>query len=163
MRYLLAAALVAFSCLLSTPGLTENAVSSVLGAWRLVSAVAEEVETGKKFEPYGPNPTGYLVYLPEGRMFALGAPASREPSKTDEDRLQRHRTSFGYSGRYTIDGNKVTHHVDMSVHPESVGIDLVRHFAVEDDRLVIKTVPRVNRLSGTTSVQTLVWEKTAAR
>lgn len=152
-----------FALSIPTQGVAENMTSNVLGAWRLVSAVAEEVETGKKFEPYGAHPVGYLVYLPEGRMFALGAPADREPSKTDEERLKRHRTTFGYSGRYMIKGNTVTHHVDMSVHPETTGMDLVRHFALEGDKLVIRTVPRVNRVSGTTSVTTLVWEKTADR
>ena len=48
------------------PGRAEEAASQLIGAWRLVSAVSEEVETAKKFEPYGPNPTGYIVYLPGG-------------------------------------------------------------------------------------------------
>jgi hypothetical protein len=144
-------------------GRAENTALPVLGAWRLISAASEEVDTGKKFEPMGPNPTGYLVYLPDGRMFALGAPASREPPKTDTDRVQRHRASFGYSGRYTINGDKVTHHVDMSIHPETVGVDLVRHFIFEADKLIIKTVPRVHRVTGTTSVTTLIWEKTTPR
>jgi hypothetical protein len=155
----LALVVFGFACLAIPAGADD--ASRLTGAWRLVSAVSEEVETGKKFEPYGPTPTGYLVYLPEGRMVALGAPFSREPSRTDEDRVQRHKSSFGYSGRYTLDGNKVTHHVDMSVHPESVGIKLVREFALEGNKLIIKTVPRVNRVSGTTAVGTLIWEKDA--
>ena len=96
-------------------------------------------------------------------MFALGAPGDREPAKTDEDRVKRHKMSFGYSGRYALDGNRVTHRVDMSVHPESVGLDLVRQFSLEGKRLTIKTVPRVNRVSGTTAVSTLVWEKDTGR
>lgn len=44
---------------------------NLLGTWKLVSAVREEVPSGAKVDLFGPNPVGYLSYAPDGRMLAL--------------------------------------------------------------------------------------------
>jgi len=46
-----------------------------------------------------------------------------------------------YSGRYTVEGEKVIHHVDVSWNQAWTGTDLVRFFKREEDKLVITTAP----------------------
>ncbi len=49
---------------------TWGASPNVVGNWKLVSFVFEELATGNKTNPLGEHPKGYLIYTPEGRMLA---------------------------------------------------------------------------------------------
>jgi hypothetical protein len=60
-------AVVAFG--LSAP--SWGAEPNVVGTWKLISFVDEELTTGKKTPLLGEHPKGYLIYTPEGRMMAL--------------------------------------------------------------------------------------------
>src|SRR5712671_1062976 len=46
------------------------------------------------------------------------------------------------SGRYTVEGEKVVHHVDVSWNESWTGTDQVRFFKLEGDRLTITTAPQ---------------------
>src|SRR4051812_30308802 len=89
----------------------------LLGTWELKSYVAI-TETGEKSDPYGERPTGYLSYSADGRMHAIGIADGRAVSQradpTDEERATLWNTMFAYAGSYTVDANKVMHHVDIS-------------------------------------------------
>ena len=50
----------------------------LIGTWRLVSAMREEIPSGAKTPFLGENPTGFLHYMPEGRMLALITRAGRK-------------------------------------------------------------------------------------
>jgi hypothetical protein len=137
-----------------------GAEPSVVGNWKLVSYVSEELATGKKTAPLGEHPKGYLIYTPQGRMMALIAHETRSPPKVDEDRINLHKYMVSYSGRYTIEGDKVVHHVDISWDEALTGTDLVRFFKLEGDRLTITTAPAKNVITGPeTSAGVLVWER----
>jgi len=43
----------------------------LLGTWKLITAVREEVSSGTKTEFLGPNPVGYINYGADGRMLVL--------------------------------------------------------------------------------------------
>jgi hypothetical protein len=62
-----------------------------------------------------------------------------------------------YSGRYTVEGEKVVHHVDISWNESWTGTDQVRFFELEDDKLTI-TAP-VDAINGLESISVLVWER----
>jgi hypothetical protein len=51
-----------------------------------------------------------------------------------------------YSGRYTIEGDKVVHHVDISWNESWTGTDQVRFLNLEGDKLTV-TAP-VDAVSG---------------
>jgi hypothetical protein len=92
-------------------------------------------------------------------MMALVVHETRSPPKTDEDRINLHKNMYAYSGRYTIEGDKITHHVDISWNEAWTGSDQVRYFKLEGDILTIKTAPSTNAITGKESVSTLVWER----
>ena len=90
---------------------SSGAESTVVGNWKLVSFVSEELATGKKIALLGEHPKGYLIYTPQGRMMAIIVHETRSPPKVDEDRINLHKYMYAYSGRYAVEGEKVVHHL----------------------------------------------------
>src|SRR5215475_5135334 len=136
-----------------------GAEPNIVGNWKLVSLVTEELATGKKRAQLGEHPKGYLIYTPQGRMMALLVHETRSPPKVDEDRINLHKYMVSYSGRYTVEGDKVVHHVDVSWNEALTGTDLVRFFKREGDRLTITTAPSKNLITGVESTRVLVFER----
>ena len=64
---------------------------------------------------------------------------------------------FGH--RYTTEGNKVVHHVDISWNESWTGTDLIRFFKLEGNTLTIKTAPMKNPITGIESTSVVVWER----
>jgi hypothetical protein len=149
------AAVVVFAANLSSWA----AEPSLVGNWKLVSYVAQELATGKKTPLLGEHPKGYLMFTPEGRMMALFVHETRSPPKTDEDRINLHKYMVAYSARYTVEGDKVVNHVDISWNEGYTGTDLVRFFKLEDNTLTIKTAPAKNPISGIESTTVGVFER----
>lgn len=63
------AALLA-SLLMVGPSLAQSR-ESLVGTWRLVSAVATTASGDRDPHPYGLKPDGLLSYMPDGRMTAI--------------------------------------------------------------------------------------------
>lgn len=131
----------------------------VVGDWKSVSFVTEELATGKKTAPLGEHPKGYLIYTPQGRMMALLVHETRSPPKVDEDRINLHKYMVAYSGRYTVEGDKVVHHVDVSWNEGWTGTDQVRFVKIEGDRLTITTAPMKDPITGAEVRGVVVWER----
>jgi Lipocalin-like domain len=136
-----------------------GAEPNVVGNWKLVSFVSEELATGKKTALLGEHPKGYLIYTPQGRMMAVIVHETRSPPKVDEDRINLHKYMFAYSGRYTVEGDKVVHHADISWNESWTGTDQVRFFKLEGDSLTIKSAPQKNAMTGIDNIGVLVWER----
>ncbi len=136
-----------------------SAEPNVVGNWKLVTLVEEDLATGRKTDLLGEHPKGYLIYTPQGRMMGLIVHDRRSPPQTDEDRINLHKYMVAYSGRYTVEGDKVVHHVDISWNETLTGTDLVRFVKLEGNKLTITTAPARNSISGLYSVSVLVWER----
>jgi hypothetical protein len=93
----------------------DSARQHLIGTWKLIAAVREEISSGTKTEFLGPNPVGYINYGADGRMLVLTVgsgrhkPAGPKATSAEVEALFRSMTSYG--GTYTIDGNEITHHV----------------------------------------------------
>ena len=66
---------------------------------------------------------------------------------------------IAYSGSYSIEGNKVTHKIEVSWDQAWTGTNQQRFFEVKDDMLTIKTPQIISPITGKESVSTLVWER----
>jgi hypothetical protein len=64
----------------------------------LVSYVVEVQTTGQKLPVMGEKPTGYVSFLPEGRVFFLLTGEGREPAKTDQARADLLNALVAYTG-----------------------------------------------------------------
>ena len=142
---------------------TEDPRQRLLGTWKLIAAVREEIPSGTKTDFLGSSPTGYINYAPDGRMIVLNVgngrskPAGANATPAEAEALFRSMTSYG--GTYTIDGNEITHHVDVSWNESWTGTDQVRFFKLEGDSLTIKTAPQNNAITGIENISVFVWER----
>src|SRR5580704_18911145 len=89
----------------------------LLGTWKLKAYVVMTA-AGEGPTPYGPNPTGYLSYSADGRMQVIAAARDRTLPIGDvpleSERAALYDTMFAYAGRYSVCGDQVIHHVEVS-------------------------------------------------
>jgi hypothetical protein len=111
--------------------------ANILGIWRLVSYEAEFQATGEREPTLGKNPTGYIIFTPEGRFMAVITGDGRMAPKTDQDRADLLKSMFAYTGMYRLEGDKFITKVDVSWNPAWLGTEQVRFFKVDGDRLQV--------------------------
>lgn len=133
-----AALSISLLCLLAHPSFSQES-SKIVGTWKLVSYVVEVQSTGQKLPVMGEKPTGYVSFLPEGRVFFVLTGEGRKPAKTDQERAGLLDTLVAYTGTYRVEGDTWTTSVDVAWNPEWVGTKQVRSFKLEGDRLDILT------------------------
>jgi len=136
----------------------------LLGTWKLKSIAHEVTATGEKINEFGEHPSGYISYSADGRMYAIGTADNRvkplAANPTDEQRVKLHQSMFAYAGTYTLQGDKVTHHVDISWNENWTGSEQVRFFKLDGNTLTITTPSSFKRPQDGREVRSvLVWEK----
>lgn len=139
----------------------------LVGMWKLHSA-SSTASTGERSEtPYGAGPAGLLTYTAEGRVTALISYGGRKPLslgggplKLQEEQAEAFKTFFAYAGRYTLSGDKVTHHIEISSIPNYVGKDLVRSVKLQGDQIVLVTPPAP--VNGKIQTVELIWQRLPA-
>jgi hypothetical protein len=122
-----------------------------VGTWRLLeySFIHED---GAVEHPWGAAVCGYLIYSAEGYMSGNLSPARDWQSRSARLaaafkahdgagalRSARRREYIAYTGRYTVEGDTITHHVETSLIPNWIGKPEVRYYRLEGDRLTLRT------------------------
>ena len=132
--------------------------AKVLGIWRLVSFEVEFQATGEREHIRGKNPTGYIIFTPEGRMMVVLTNEGRKVPKTDQDRADLFNSMVAYTGIYRIEDDKWITKVDVSGNPALVGTEQARFFRVDGDRLqeITQWTPRPEKGMGRTVI---TWER----
>ncbi|HKX07013.1 MAG TPA: lipocalin-like domain-containing protein [Stellaceae bacterium] len=134
-----------------------------IGTWTLRATERKVLDTGESAPLWGAHPTGTLIYTADGRMSALvlaesrKAPAAAMP--TEAEALSLFKSMVAYAGRYTVQSDRVVHHVEQSWNQAWTGTDVVRFYKFEGSRLTLTTAPAPNPRDGKLSVSTLVWER----
>jgi hypothetical protein len=117
--------------------------AQVQGVWKLVSYEVEVQATGEKTNPMGKNPSGYVIFTPEGRAMFVFTGESRKPAKTDSERASLLSSLIAYTGTYRIEGDKWITKIEVAWNPEWVGTEQTRSFKVIGDRLQVLTPWRI--------------------
>ncbi len=117
--------------------------AQVQGVWKLVSYDVEVQATGEKFPPMGKNPTGYVIFTPEARVWFVLTGDGRKPAKTTEEKAALLDTLIAYTGTYRVEGDNWITSVEVAWNPAWVGTEQKRLFKVEGDRLSVLTPWRV--------------------
>lgn len=145
----------------SVPAARAETGEGIVGAWSLVSFNIDE-GNGKEKPRFGMDPVGYLIYSADSRMAAVLAgtrrPQLRAPSGSSTSEASRSEALLNflaYAGRYEVRGDRVFHHVEVSVFTDLMGTTLERRFKIEGDTLTIHTLPP--EIWGTSNV--LVWKR----
>jgi hypothetical protein len=138
---------------------------SIIGTWKLVSAMvatlSNESRTGKLL---GDNPSGFLTYTGDGRMTAILVSGGRQPLSVADpvtapaaERAEAFTTFAAYAGRFTFDGDIVTHHIEVSLFQNRAGTEQIRFVRLQGNRLTLKTPPI--SVNGEQQVWELGWER----
>src|SRR5262245_15437020 len=108
---------------------------TIVGTWRIELFAREVTATGQRFKEFGENPSGYISYLPDGRMHAMLAADNRSKPAggvpTDKEKGELFGTMIAYAGTYSIDGDKVVHEVEVAWNQLWTGSKQVRFFKVK--------------------------------
>jgi hypothetical protein len=145
---------------------SESLVQSVLGTWKLVSYVREVLGSDERFNQFGEDPAGFLGYSADGRMYAIFVRHDRitpgDVVPTDEEGVKLLGTMVAYAGTFTLDTEKVVHHIDVSWNQAWTGTDQVRYYQLSGDMLTITTAPYRSYQDGRQGRSVLVWTKVKA-
>jgi hypothetical protein len=145
--------------------LVAQAPGSLIGTWKLVSATTTAADGKTNTAPYGSNPTGFLTYSPDGRMTAIISNGGRKAlsiadriTAPADERAQAFATFLAYAGTYTVQGGKVTHHIEAASIQNWVSGDQVRLFKLDGDHLTVLTPPDY-LFNGQPQTFELKWER----
>ena len=126
--------------------------AALLGTWRMTSWRRKAVATGEVTDAMGSNPIGYIAYHADGRMMALVVSSHRPKLKgalpTDEEKAALFDSMLAYSASYTLEDDRVIHHVDAAWNPAWGVSDLTRPYALDGDTLVISGAPGIDPTNG---------------
>ncbi len=139
----------------------------LVGTWKLVSASSSRASGERNGTPFGPSPAGFLTYAQDGRVTAMISYGGRKRlSSSDslsapvEEQAEAFSTFIAYAGRYTLDGDKVIHHVEIASIQDWVNTDLIRSIRFEGERIVLATPPSLDR--GKIQTFELIWQRLAS-
>jgi hypothetical protein len=136
----------------------------LVGSWRLIGWVAM-LDDGSEALPMGEAPSGLLIYSGDGAMIGILGSGDRSrfasddvTGGTDEERALAFSTFIAYGGRFKIEGDVISHHVDTSLFPNWIGTIQRRRWELDEaDRLTLTSPPVT--LGGATRIQRLTWER----
>ena len=139
------------------------APDALVGGWRLVSWENRAAD-GQITYPMGSDALGYLLYTADGRFSVTisrrgraGFAAGDLLSGTTEEQARAVEGFVAYAGRYSFPGDRVIHHVELSLFPNWVGSDQERWVELAENRLILRASPLL--LAGQLQVPRLVWER----
>src|SRR6195256_4450556 len=115
-QMMLAVTIVALQVLGASSPTVANEQDKLVGTWKLISAVSEDIATGQKTNIYKGPPLGFITYGADGRMMTIIVDSSRRkpagPIATAAEAEALFRSMAAYAGTYTIKGNQVIHRPD---------------------------------------------------
>jgi hypothetical protein len=140
-----------------------QARDALVGAWRLISWENQAAD-GQVTYPMGTDAIGYVLYAADGRFSVTisrrdraGFAAGDLLSGTTQEKARALEGFVAYAGRYSFYGDRVIHHVELSLFPNWVGSDQERWVELAEGRLTLSASPLL--LAGKQQVPRLVWER----
>ena len=128
-------AVLGLPCHLSAQAGPANSIQqAILGTWKLLSYVREELPSGAKSDVMGAHPSGYINYGRDGRMIVMIVGSDRKKPAgtvaTPEEAEALIRSILAYAGKYTVDSEArtVTHHIDVSWDQSRTGESYIRTY-----------------------------------
>ncbi len=164
MRAIYRMALAAFMVLALTVGMASHGIAQqqaesvkqqLVGTWFLVSDVATRPD-GTRFEPFGDNPKGILMFDRTGYFsIQYSGDARRKVASnnrlegTPEENMANAKGTQAYYGTYSVDAaaRTITFHVERNSYPNWDNIDLKRTITLVGDELTT-TIARISTGGG---------------
>ncbi len=134
-----------------------------VGTWRLISNETKD-DSGEVSHPFGKDATGYVIYSEDGyvALTIMGPNRGNFPSAdlragSLEDKQAAFDSYLTYCGTYEVIGDKVVHHLELSLFPNWTGGDQERLFQFSGDQLILGTPPLA--LGGAKRTLRVVWQR----
>jgi proteasome lid subunit RPN8/RPN11 len=140
--------------------------AALVGAWELVDWRLIEAD-GAAVQPFGPSPTGRLIYAADGQMSVVITAAGR-PSLPDDpakrapaEQAAAFAGVHAYAGEWALLPGEIVHYVSASALPNYEGTEQRRRYRLEGDTLTLTTPPgRAAHLApGSATVGQLTWRR----
>jgi hypothetical protein len=135
--------------------------NQLVGTWKLVSYEIRGSD-GQVHYLMGKDPVGYIMYGKDGYMHVAFMQANRAklgvdflPFASTEEKAAAAVTFESYCGKYEIKGDRVMHHVEVSLNPNYTGEVLERAVQLNANSLVLTMPPIL--ISGISYIGRLVW------
>jgi hypothetical protein len=106
---------------------------------------------------------GFLTYTGDGRVTALISYGGRKPISSRsgtfalEEQAEAFKTFLAYAGRYTLNGDTVIHHIEISSIQNYVDKELVRSVKFDGERIILVTPPTL--VNGKVQTVELIWQR----
>ena len=136
---------------------------AIVGTWRLMSFTEENLDTGTVRYPFGETARALVIYAGNGYVATIFTAADRKPpvaaQATEQEAIDLYRSMIAFGGRYELIANRLIYHPEMSWNEAWSGTTQERVFAVDGDRLEVRSVPTVSALTGARTVFSLAWKR----
>jgi hypothetical protein len=133
-----------------------------VGTWRLLS-FETRTSSGEVRDLFG-KAVGYLMYGEDRSMAVSMMRANRANfasadvlAASPEEKLTAFETYSSYCGTYEVTGEKVIHHIELSLFPNWSGRDQERFFEFSEDRLTLRTAPML--VGGVERTMKAIWQR----
>ncbi|MCP1831483.1 hypothetical protein ACVIHH_003893 [Bradyrhizobium sp. USDA 4518] len=108
----------------------------LVGTWKLISFQVE-TEGSNELQPWwDEHPVGFVTFTEQGRLLALLTAGDRIASATADQLIG---SMCAYSGRYRVEGNRLSTIVDSAWLPAWIGTDQLRTLKRDGDTLSLMT------------------------
>jgi len=159
MRTILLSALLLLAACATAPQAPSDR-ERIVGTWKLVSVLYEDLQTRERTPVLGEHPKGYQIATPEGRWLALVTADGRRVPQTDAERAAALRTMISYTGRYRLEDGKVVTKVEAAWNEAWVGTEQTRAYRFEGERLHLESPPMPHpNLNGKVVRVIVTWER----
>ena len=135
----------------------------IQGLWNLLS-MEQRYDDGRVIYPFGRSVEGRIYYGADQSMFCAIQKRARTPFSTgkqwtaeDTEKARAYNDYLTYCGRYELDGDTATHHIEISLYPDWIGHRQVRTVWLVDGQLHITARLEDNTPEARTSL--LIWER----
>lgn len=139
----------------------------LIGAWKLDEFEITYSDGRPPSYPFGEDALGQLVYAADGQMSAVLSRTDRDAldisrletfsSASDAAKVAAFDSYLSYTGRWSLDGEEVTHEVELALVPNIIGRKQVRRARFDDGLLVLTY--QIEARSGVTRHYQLRWKR----
>jgi Lipocalin-like domain len=106
---------------IGSSGAAALSAQEVVGTWKLLTSVRQEVASGRTVDNLGAHPNGILVITPEGRFIIIETGEGRRPAQTTEEFASLQKSEIAYAGMASFSADpqnpqalKMINHVDIA-------------------------------------------------
>jgi hypothetical protein len=129
-----------------------KAALNLAGAWRLTASYFVDQQTGQRCDEFDAHVFGSVVFNANGRMTVLMTSGVRTKAVSDSERSALFTSMVAYTGKWSVDDEKLVTQVDGAWDPTWIGTEQVRYHAFDGQTLSFRTaplqLPRVSRPRG---------------